>query len=97
MKEAASATPFEIVPPEDTPEYMYDAYFSCFFWAIQFDPILNEFLKDTGKSIPKPPTPFEKKIDEATGFNPYKEFAQAFVPWFNQWVWGPMDGADDSE
>lgn len=97
MNDAAPVMPFGIIPPNDTPEYMYEAYFSCFFWAIRFDPILHEFLKDTGRSIPKPPTPFEQMIDQATGFNPYKEFVHAFVPWFNQWVWGAMDGADDDQ
>lgn len=94
----AAKTPFEIVPPDDTPEYMYDAYFSCFFWAIKFAPILQEFLKDTGLSIPTPPrNGLDAMIDAATGHNPYEHFVRAFVPWFNRWVWGKMDGEGPDE
>lgn len=94
MKKVASATPFEIIPPDDTPEYMWPAYFSCFLWAIRFDPILQEFIKDTGTVIPKPPTPFEQMIDQATGHNPYDKFVRAFTPWFNANVWGKIDGEE---
>lgn len=93
----AQPTPFDIVPPEDTPEYMWDAYFSCFLWAIQFGPIQQEFLKDTGLSIPKPPTPIEEMVDKACEREPYLEFVRAFVPWFNQWVWGAIDEDADAE
>jgi hypothetical protein len=86
---------FEIIPPSDTPEFMYDAYFSCFFWAIQFDPILQQFLSDTGLAIPVPRPPIVQMVDKATGFNPYKEFVHAFVPWFNLNVWGPIDGTEE--
>lgn len=95
MKEVAPATPFEIIPPDDTPEILWPAYFSCFLWAVTFDPILQRFLGDTGISIPKLPSPFEQMIDKSTGFNPYDKFIRAFVPWFNTNVWGKMDGDDE--
>lgn len=91
------STPFDITPPADTPEYMYDAYFSCLVWALQFEPIHKEFANDTGINIPKPRTPFEQAIDKACGHNPYEEFVKAFTPWFNTWVWGKMDGTEPNE
>jgi hypothetical protein len=73
----ASATPFEIIPPDDTPEFMWPAYFSCLLWALEFEPILNSFTSDTETKIPAPRSEIEKLVDNATGFNPYKEFVRA--------------------
>jgi hypothetical protein len=89
---AGITVPFEITLPEDTPEYMAPAYFSCLQWASGFEPILNQFREDTGKVIPAVRAPIEKMIDDATGFDPYADFLRVFVPWFNEWIWGAIDG-----
>lgn len=89
--------PFKIVPPEDTPEYMYGAYFSCLHWAIGFEPALQSFTQDTGIPIPTNRSPIEQMVDKACGRDPGEEFIRAFVPWFNTAVWGKMDGEDANE
>lgn len=90
-------TPFKIVPPDDTPEFMYPAYFGCLRWAVGFDPVLKLFTADTGINLPKDRTPIEAAVDRACGFNPNEEFMRAFVPWFNEQVWGGMDGEEPDE
>jgi hypothetical protein len=88
---------FKIVPPSDTPEFMYGAYFSCLHWAIGEKGILDSFQEDTGVLFPRPRTRIEKMVDSATGFDQKKEFVRAFVPWFNEWVWGKMSGEEPDE
>lgn len=87
---------FEITLPQDTPEFMAPAYFGCLQWALKTDGILEEFRKDSGLAIPAARASIEKMIDEATGFDAMEHFMRAFVPWFNVWVWGPMDGPGEN-
>ena len=79
---------FEITLPETTPEFMAGAYFSCLRWAITFEPILKRFEDETGNRVPKSRSGIERMIDEACGFDQYEYFFRAFVPWFNENVWG---------
>lgn len=90
---AKKTVPLEITLPPNTPEFMAPAYYSCLMWAIGFDPVLEHFKADTGRSIPKSPSLFEQMVDDACGHNPQEEFLRIFVPWFNEWVWGnePLD------
>jgi hypothetical protein len=85
---------FEIELPGDTPDYMAPAYFGCLQWALGNTGILNEFTKDTGKVFSPARGGLALMIDEATRFEPHQDFLQAFVPWFNEWVWGKMDGSE---
>jgi len=89
---AEIAVPFEINLPQDTPEYMAPAYYSCLQWAIGEVGILAAFSADTGKSFSPARTGMDKLIDDAIGFDPGEDFLRAFVPWFNEKVWGPIDG-----
>jgi hypothetical protein len=88
----AAEVPFEITLPKDTPEYMAPAYFGCLRWALGVEGILEEFKKDTGKSFSPARSGLDKLIDDAAGFNPGEDFLRSFVPWFNQWVWGGIEG-----
>ena len=97
MKDAPAATPFEIVPPDDTPEFLYPAYFGCLHWAVGEKGILDSFMADTGVSFPRPRSGIEQAVDRATGFDQNKEFVQKFIPWFNECVWGPIDGMENPE
>lgn len=93
--EKAAVVPFEIVPPVDTPEFMWPAYFSCLQWAIGKEEILSSFREGTGVSYAIPKSSIEALIDDATG---YKEnFIRAFVPWFNDSVWGHIDYIENPE
>lgn len=88
--------PFEITLPQNTPEFMAPAYFGCLRWALQFDPILESFKEVTGKNIPASRSPIEKLVDEACGINHGEEFIKAFVPWFNEQVWGSLGGPGEN-
>jgi len=92
MTKTEMRVPFEITLPEDTPEYMAPAYFGCLRWALGKEEILNQFEKDTGKFILIARSGLDKLIDESTGFDPSADFLRAFVPWFNEWIWGAIDG-----
>lgn len=87
---------FEISLPQDTPEYMAPAYYGCLRWALTFDPILERFKSDTGKGLPAARSPIEKMVDQATGHDPYEDFFRAFVSWFNENIWGAIDGPGEN-
>jgi hypothetical protein len=88
---AETPVPFEITLPEDTPEYMAPAYFGCLRWALGFDPILDSFFEVTGISLSPARSGINKLVDDATGFDPNENFLRAFLPWFDEQVWGKMD------
>jgi hypothetical protein len=83
---------FEIVPPDDTPEYMWPAYFGALHWALGAKDVVEAFTIETGIAISLPRSGLDAMIDQATGFDPAESFLRAFVPWFNAHVWGPMNG-----
>jgi hypothetical protein len=78
-----------IAPPEDLPEYAWGAWYSCLHWAIGEPKILARFKADTGLSYSAPRCAIDAMIDDATGFG--DSFVLAFVPWFNEKVWGPWE------
>ena len=79
--------------PDDTPEYMVQAWVDCLLWAIGEPGILKRFMTETGKSYSVPKSPIEAMIDESTGYKDAAIFA--FVPWFNVNIWGKMEGEND--
>ena len=84
----------------DTPEYMWPAYFSCLMWAATHEDIQKHFTAETGVKFSPPRCGLDAMIDQATGNNPGETFLRAFVPWFNQNVWGPIElekGTDDED
>lgn len=76
--------------PSDQPEYLFPAWCSCLQWAIGFDPIRKQFADDTGLSYSAPRSPMESMIDDACGVG--DAYIRAFVPWFNENVWGHLEG-----
>ena len=48
---------------------------------------MEAFEKDTGLRYSAPRSGLEAMIDEATGLT--EEIVKAFIPWFNENVWGP--------
>lgn len=90
------AMPDWLTPPDDTPDYMFEAWASCLSWACEKPEILADFTAATSTPLPiTPQSRFERMIDEATGYKPAEEFMRTFVPWFNEWVWGSMSGGED--
>jgi hypothetical protein len=74
--------------PADTPDYMADAWVSCLHWAIAEPEVVARFRAETGNTYAPPKSGLERMIDEASGAD--KAFAEEFVEWFNENVWGPM-------
>lgn len=79
--------------PDDTPDYMVDAWASCMHWAIQEPTILDAFRKATGNRWQPGTTPMDRAIDDATGAG--DDFVKQFILWANEFVWGKIDALDD--
>ena len=71
------------------PEYMMPAWLGCLQWAIGEPGIIAAFEKDTGLHYSAPRCPIDAMIDEATGLP--EKIVTAFIPWFNENVWGPTE------
>lgn len=85
-----------IRPPDSTPEYMYDAWYSCVHWALGEPEIMAAFRQDTGIMWEPGKTGIEKMIDRATGAD--RKFVVSFVAWVNENIWGdPNDDLEDSD
>jgi hypothetical protein len=84
----AAKTKYGIIPPVDTPEYLWPAYFSALRVAIEEPVIIKAFSAETGYMWSAPKSPMDAMIDEATGYA--EGYIKAFVEWFNINVWGPM-------
>ncbi len=96
MKATADITPdpepFNILDllPDDTPDYMTDAWIACIVWAAGEDGIMDVFRADTGFAWIPGKTGIERMIDQATGAD--QQFVEAFVRWVNVKIWGPVNG-----
>lgn len=97
MKKVKSAAPFKLAPPADTPEYLWPAYFSCLHWAVGSDEVHGQYAASTGNKFSPPKNPLDAMIDKAAGHDPAEVFFRDFVPWFNLYIWGPMDDTDEDE
>lgn len=75
--------------PADTPDYMAPAWASCLYWAIGDPAVLADFRAAIGNKWTPPATGIDRMIDEATGAD--RAFIEAFVAWFNDHVWGPIE------
>jgi hypothetical protein len=75
-----------ISPPADVPHYARPIWYSCLHWAIGNEEILAAFKADTGLSYSAPRCALDAMIDDATGLG--NSVVVAFVPWFNQNIWG---------
>ena len=82
-----------VAMPEDTPEWMVDAWFSCISWALGEPEIRAAFEADTGHRYIAPSNAIEVAIDESTGHG--KAYVKAFVAWANVNVWGSMGSEVD--
>jgi len=89
--------PSWFLPPEDTPEFMYPAWASCLRWAVCSEAVQKDFESATGIKYHGAGSPIEAMLDAATGHNPAEEYIKSFLPWFNEWVWGSMDGGVNEE
>jgi hypothetical protein len=76
--------------PVHTPEYMAPAWISCLHWAAGKQEVVTAYRKETGDNYKPSLVPIEQMIDQATGRQ--EAFLRSFVGWFNQSIWGPMDG-----
>ena len=74
--------------PEDTPEYMTDAWLSCIHWALGEPSVLNGFREDTGLNWEPARTPIERMIDKWNGVD--RKFIVEFIRWANVNVWGRL-------
>jgi hypothetical protein len=66
---------------------MQQAWIDCLRWAIGDPKILDAFAEATGCRYHAPRNSLDKMIDDATGHG--KAFVEQFVPWFNEYIWGP--------
>jgi hypothetical protein len=78
--------------PADTPDEVAPAWLSCLVWAVGEPSVLAAFRLETGNEWSPGRTALDKMIDDAVGAD--DNFARAFVKWFNENVWGPMDGTE---
>jgi hypothetical protein len=84
-----------IEPPDNTPEYMYDAWVSCLHWALGEDDIVAAFRRDTGIRWTPGKTVLDRMIDQSVGAD--EKFVMSFVAWFNDHIWGdPTAPGDDA-
>jgi hypothetical protein len=76
----------------DNPVMAY-MWVGCLQWAMKQPGCLEEFRADTGFTWTPGRTPLDRMIDDATGMP--RAFLDAFLPWFNEHVWGdehaPLD------
>jgi len=79
-----------IKPPADTPDYMHGAWAAALSAALGQPEILAQFRADTGNNWKPARSGINRMIDEATGAD--RTFVEQFVAWFNENVWGPMEG-----
>lgn len=80
----------ELQPPKSTPAYMYPAWASALAWAAGEASIVEAFTEQTGMKIAVARSPLDRMIDDATGAN--EAVARRFVEWFNETIWGEIDG-----
>jgi hypothetical protein len=78
--------------PEDTPDYMTDAWLGFILFAGGETLICEQFKKDTGLTFQAATSPLDQMIDKATGHD--EHLIREFVLWVNKALWGPMDGPD---
>jgi hypothetical protein len=72
--------------PDDV--LMLQAWTDCLLWAVGNEDILARFRVETGNTWEPGTTPAQIQIDKATGAD--RAFVTAFVPWFNENVWGDV-------
>ena len=84
-----------IKPPDNTPEYLYDAWYSCVHWALGEPDIVAAFRRDTGILWNPGKSGIERMIDKATMAD--HKFIVAFVAWVNENVWGNPNDIEDSD
>jgi len=89
--------PSWFLPPEDTPEFMYDPWAACLRWAVCSEAVQKDFEAATGIKYHGAGSPIEAMLDNATGHNPAEEYIKSFLPWFNEMVWGSMSGEVPTE
>jgi hypothetical protein len=64
----------------------FQTWADCLHWALGEADIKARFEIETGNKWSPPKSQAEKMIDEAT--EAAVAYLQAFVPWFNENVWG---------
>jgi hypothetical protein len=85
----------KIMPPENTPEYMWPAWAGCLHWASGNEDVIKAFESDTGLKWSPPRNAIDVMIDEATGAS--ENHLLRFVSWFNENIWGDPFGADSGD
>lgn len=78
--------------PEDTPDFMAQAWVDCLRWAASDADVLRQFETATGVYMRAARSALDQMIDEATGAN--RDYFEKFVVWFNEHIWGSMDGQE---
>jgi hypothetical protein len=78
--------PLEPYMPQDA--FMAASWSTCVQWALGHTPTLDRFTAATGINPPRPRTGIERMVDTACGYDGNLEFLKAFLPWFNENVWG---------
>ncbi len=71
--------------PETHP-LMQIAWSDCLLWAFTFEPIVKQFMDETGNTWELGKIPIDRMVDKATGAE--TEYCMEFVEWFNANVWG---------
>lgn len=81
--------------PENTPDFLAQAWVDCLRWASASTEVLDAY-EQSGGLMPRPVrNGLDAMIDRATGIN--EAAFEAFVAWFNENIWGngPIDEVDD--
>lgn len=80
--------------PDDTPQYMFEAWIGALMFAIGQPEIMAQFQRETGVRWVPPRNGIERMIDESTGHS--QQVIEAFIKWANVHVWGPLDADPDA-
>jgi hypothetical protein len=74
---------------------MMEAWVGALHYALGEPSIMARYRADTGDKWMPASTAIDKMIDEASGRK--QKFLVAFVRWFNEHVWGPIDAPDNED
>jgi hypothetical protein len=68
------------------------AWHDALIWAVKNPKILAAFQLETGAAIPAPCGGILAMIDKACGLDLDEVFAEKFIAWFNENIWGVENG-----
>jgi hypothetical protein len=72
---------------------MVMGWLGALHFAMGHEDIVAAFREDTGNRWTPPKNPLDRLIDDATGAG--EAFMRAFLPWFNENVWGEENAEED--